>query len=138
LNKSAKVVLAIVAFAIAFAWRCSAKCSYGASIATSAGSSSVRPHHGFYTTRLWVKRRLNQLQRKPFCCMCQSMGQAVPATVADHVLPHEGDWNRFRSGKLQSLCELHHNSAKKRDEAKAYSSHIGTDGWPVDPNHPVA
>ena len=69
--------------------------------------------------------------------MCVAMGKAIPATVADHVHPHRGDWNKFRLGKLQSLCEIHHNGAKKRDEAKAYSSQVGTDGWPVDPNHPV-
>ena len=90
-----------------------------------------------YKTRSWKKRRLHQLRKEPLCAMCLAMGQAVPASVADHVVPHKGDWNRFRLGQLQSLCELHHNGAKKRDEAKAYSCHIAADGWPVDPNHPV-
>ena len=41
------------------------------------------------------------------------------------------------SAELQSLCKLHHESAKKREEARGYSTAIGADGWPVDPRHPV-
>ena len=33
--------------------------------------------------------------------------------------PHKGD------GELQSLCRLHHESAKKREEARGYSTQIG-------------
>jgi hypothetical protein len=40
-------------------------------------------------------------------------------------------------GELQSLCKLHHESAKKRKEARGYSTRVGADGWPVDPRHPV-
>src|SRR5262245_58464266 len=41
------------------------------------------------------------------------------------------------SAELQSLCKLRHESAKKREEARGYSTAIGADGWPVDPRHPV-
>jgi hypothetical protein len=91
----------------------------------------------YYKMRFWKKRRLQQLCNEPLCAMCLAMGKAVPATVVDHVVPHKGDWNRFRLGALQSLCKVHHDGAKKRDEGKAYSSQIGPDGWPIDPEHPV-
>jgi len=51
-------------------------------------------------------------------------------------VPHRGDWNAFVTGKLQSLCEACHNSAKKQIELRGYRCDIGLDGFPTDPNHP--
>src|SRR5436190_24209431 len=65
------------------------------------------------------------------------MGASMLQTIADHVEPHKGDQQKFFFGELQSLCKLHHESAKKREEARGYSTRIGADGWPVDPRHPV-
>jgi hypothetical protein len=36
---------------------------------------------------------------------------------------------KFFFGELQSVCKLHHESAKKREEARGYSTQIGPDGW---------
>jgi 5-methylcytosine-specific restriction enzyme A len=69
--------------------------------------------------------------------MCLARGLSVPATVADHVEPHHGDWNAFVLGKLQSLCKPCHDSAKRTQELRGYSTEIGVDGWPTDPNHPA-
>jgi hypothetical protein len=69
--------------------------------------------------------------------MCQQDGVARRAEVADHVEPHSGDWNKFRLGALQSLCWQHHESSKKREEQRGYSTRIGLDGWPVDMRHPA-
>ena len=43
----------------------------------------------------------------------------------------------FWFARLQSLCKRHHESSKKREEARGYSIQIGVGGWPVDPRHPV-
>jgi 5-methylcytosine-specific restriction enzyme A len=56
--------------------------------------------------------------------------------VVDHVVPHRGDWNAFVTGKLQSLCEPCHKSAKRQIELRGYRSAIGLDGHPPHPNHP--
>jgi 5-methylcytosine-specific restriction enzyme A len=69
--------------------------------------------------------------------MCLARGLVVPATIADHIDPHKGDWNAFLSSPLQSLCFDCHNSRKKADENRGYSRELGTDGWPVDPKHPA-
>ena len=70
--------------------------------------------------------------------MCSAAGKITPATVADHVVPHRGDYNKFVLGKLQSLCAYHHNSTKKVEEARGYSTEVSaTTGWPVDPSHPA-
>jgi 5-methylcytosine-specific restriction protein A len=91
-----------------------------------------------YNRRRWRDRlRKAQLDRQPLCKMCLEEGRTTPATVADHVVPHKGDRMLFWRGKLQSLCKLHHDSAKKRAEARGYDTRIGEDGWPTDPKHPV-
>ena len=69
--------------------------------------------------------------------MCLKEGKVVPATVADHVVPHHGDVNLFWLGELQSLCAPHHSSSKRVEEIRGYSRQIGADGWPVDPEHPA-
>lgn len=64
-------------------------------------------------------------------------GLVMPAEIADHVIPHKGDWNLFRLGELRSLCKRCHDSGKKRTEFRGYSTEVGLDGWPVDPKHPA-
>src|SRR5262245_30295226 len=64
-------------------------------------------------------------------------GHINAAAIADHIEPHKGNQQKFFFGELRSLCKLHHESAKKREEARGYSTAIGADGWPVDPRHPV-
>jgi hypothetical protein len=64
-------------------------------------------------------------------------GEHVPATICDHVIPHNGDEKLFWLGDVQSLCAHHHESKKQREEKRGYNSKIGVDGWPVDPMHPA-
>jgi 5-methylcytosine-specific restriction enzyme A len=66
--------------------------------------------------------------------MCQACGLVVPATVADHIEPHRGDWNKFLTGKLQSLCFDCHNTDKAYiDKHGHVRVTIGIDGWPERP-----
>jgi 5-methylcytosine-specific restriction protein A len=48
--------------------------------------------------------------------MCASEGIIRPARHADHIVPHRGDYEKFWSGELQSLCDTHHNSVKQAEE----------------------
>lgn len=83
------------------------------------------------------KRAKHQLRIEPFCAFCLQEGRAIPATIADHVEPHRGDWNSFRLGKLQSLCKPHHDRSKRVIELNGFSCDVGVDGLPLDPQHPV-
>ena len=74
--------------------------------------------------------------RAPTVKFCLERGLIERATVVDHVEPHKGDWTAFCTGKLQSLCEPCHNSAKQQIELRGYRCDIGVDGLPTDPNHP--
>jgi len=90
----------------------------------------------WYNLEVWRKRSRRQKRQEPLCRMCLAMGQVVPATIADHIVPHKGDWESFLGGALQSLCFDCHNSRKKADENRGYSRELGPDGWPIDPKHP--
>jgi hypothetical protein len=68
--------------------------------------------------------------------MCLAEGRVTSASIADHIEPHRGDQLKFFLGELQSLCPTHHESSKKRQEHRGYSTQVGPDGWPVDPEHP--
>jgi 5-methylcytosine-specific restriction protein A len=93
-------------------------------------------HHHFYKKASWLRRARHQLRVAPLCAMCLLEGRTTPATIADHVTPHRGDYTAFRLGKLQSLCKRCHDGPKKRQEL-GLSAKVGPDGWPLDPDHAV-
>jgi 5-methylcytosine-specific restriction enzyme A len=95
--------------------------------------SSSQPWYG---TKRWQIRRKQQLQQQPLCALCLQEHRVTAATVADHVVPHKGDYDLFWHGALQSLCAHHHNSLKKHIETRGYSSACDVDGRPIDPKHP--
>ena len=91
--------------------------------------SSLRWYH----TQRWRRRAALQLKLHPLCAICLQNGQIVPATDADHIVPHKGDEWAFWFGELQSLCGSCHRSVKQKEEKHGYHSDIGIDGWPTDP-----
>ena len=62
------------------------------------------PWRGWYQLERWRRLRRAQLRREPLCALCLSRDVVAAATVADHVVHHQGDWTRFLTGQLQSLC----------------------------------
>lgn len=95
--------------------------------------SSSQPWYG---TKRWRIRREQQLRQHPVCVLCLEQHRVTAATVADHIAPHQGDYNLFWHGALQSLCNPCHNSLKQRIETHGYSHAVDVDGRPIDPNHP--
>jgi hypothetical protein len=63
-------------------------------------------------------------------------GRITAATIADHIDHHEGDWNKFVLGRLQSLCEPCH---REKHRVLRYGPKLtfGPDGWPVEPSDPA-
>jgi 5-methylcytosine-specific restriction endonuclease McrA len=92
-----------------------------------------RPHDSAW----WKRRRKLPMRAEPLCRMCLANGLVTLAKVADHVEPHHNDWNKFKLGKLQSLCEQCHNQTKRVMELRGYGVAVDDDGWPTDPNHPA-
>lgn len=89
-----------------------------------------------YDTTRWRKKAKRQLKAEPLCVMCAKMGRDTPATVADHVVPHNGDPELFWYGELQSLCASCHSASKQTQEVHGYSQAAGVDGMPLDSGHP--
>lgn len=91
----------------------------------------------WYGTSIWQRRRTLQLQQHPLCAMCLAQGVTTLATVADHVESHGSDWNKFRLGKLQSVCKPCHDRHKRVLDERGYTCDVDNDGWPTDPRHPA-
>ena len=84
----------------------------------------------------WQKARRQYLLTHPVCVYCKKQGKLTPATVVDHIIPHQGDQRLFwDTENWQSLCKLHHDSAKKREEKKGHMIGCEANGTPLDPLH---
>jgi len=104
---------------------------------TMPAARRPNPHlsdpRSWYTLERWRRLRRHQLRTQPLCEMCMARGLVVVASVADHVTPHNGNWNLFLTGKLQSLCASCHSGSKRRiDLGKQPRPYIGEDGWPIE------
>lgn len=95
-----------------------------------------RPWRSWYSLQVWRKRAKHQLKLELLCATCLANGRVTPATIADHHPAHGGDWNAFRLGPLRSQCARCHSRNQGGDEAHAFGSDIGADGFPIDPRHP--
>ena len=74
--------------------------------------------HYLYNRKAWKELRLDHL--------------------ANHITPHKGNLDLFfDDNNLQSLCKLHHDSAKQKAESRKLNQ-IGCDinGLPIDEEHP--
>jgi len=91
----------------------------------------------WYNLSRWQTMRRAQLQREPTCRKCREKGLVVAAQVADHITPHNGDWNAFWTSPLQSLCANCHSGPKQFQERRGYARGCDERGYPTDPNHPA-
>ena len=94
-----------------------------------------------YGTRRWKAVRLAQLAAHPLCAMCEKASRITAATVCDHIDKSSKNTEQgFFAGPFQSLCDdpryRCHSSTKQQQETIGYSTAVGADGLPVDPNHP--
>lgn len=110
--------------------------------------------HRLYKTARWRSGRLAHLRGEPICRMCQLRGIVNDGSrtaageiqmnlrrrflVVDHVIPHRGDLVLFwDASNWQTLCPDHHDVVKQREEVRGFSNARGSDGWPLDPQHPA-
>jgi 5-methylcytosine-specific restriction endonuclease McrA len=84
----------------------------------------------WYSLQSWRRRAKHQLRIEPLCRACRDKGRITSATVADHIVPHRGDWNAFRLGELQSLCSDCHASKWSTDR-RGFGDAISDDGLPI-------
>lgn len=97
------------------------------------------PYDHWYWAASWRARRDAQLARSPLCELCQQCGLVVAATVANHRIPHKGDWSLFADDdNLQSVCRTCHDGAVRSYEATGKMRGCDANGMPLDPNDPWA
>ena len=97
-----------------------------------------KPWRALYKTKQWQAMREQKLFDQPLCERCDAKGKMTIATVVHHIERHEGDENLFFCGQegLASSCERCHNSDEQQIENRGYSTEVGSDGLPMDHNHP--
>lgn len=108
-------------------------------------STEAQAYRAWYKLKLWAHKptglRWQCLLASLFTCkQCgwQAQAHETHKLVADHIIPHRGDWTLFTDNtNHQCLCETCHSSAKQQEERIGYSTQIGTDGFPIDPMHPA-
>lgn len=99
-------------------------------------SEEAKAYRHLYWTQRWRKKAKAQREEEPLCRRCAARGLIVPATVANHIIPHRGDLTLFWEGELESTCAPCHDGVIAFEEARGYGKDIGEDGWPSDPRHP--
>lgn len=83
----------------------------------SDAARTKKPWAKWYGRKAWKNQRKRQLEAEPLCVMCPDHSKQL-ATVADHVIQHNGDHGLFWFGDLQSLCTHCHSSKKQRIERR--------------------
>lgn len=85
----------------------------------------------------WNIVRRFHLDMFPNCKYCAEQGKLVRADVVDHIEPiHLAPERRLDLSNLQSLCKVHHDSTKQREEKSGKRIGCDQDGMPIDPTHP--
>ncbi len=76
-----------------------------------------RPYKHLYNSSRWRRLRKHVLNKQPLCVECMKAKRLTPATVVDHIKPHEGDSTLFFDEEnLQPLCKpCHDRKTAKKD-----------------------
>lgn len=94
------------------------------------------PNESFYRTKAWHRIRTKVLIRDGF--RCRTCGKDVSekgAAAVDHIIPRRARPDlELEMSNLQTLCRLHHDSTKARDENNPDRG-CHEDGTPRDPSH---
>ncbi|WP_109994960.1 HNH endonuclease [Salinisphaera sp. LB1] len=86
-----------------------------------------------YKSSRWQKLRARHLNKQPLCEYCLELEIVTSANTVDHIKPHRGDRKLFFDpNNLQSLCKLHHDSTKQREEYLGKRIGCDVNGMPFD------
>lgn len=94
-------------------------------------------HQRGYTGK-WHRARKQYLKKNPLCVWCKKEGFIRLAYAVDHIVPHKGNsvlmWDQ---DNWQSLCRDCHNRRKQNKEKRGYDKDLDSQGYPLDPDHPI-
>jgi 5-methylcytosine-specific restriction endonuclease McrA len=95
------------------------------------------PQSTWYKLNRWKKRARHQLLVEPLCAYCLEVGRVRPATVADHIEPVAGSFERMWLGRLQSICASCDRRVKRVEERRGWRPGFNAAGEPLDSKHPA-
>lgn len=80
--------------------------------------SQTEPSFKWLNSARWKKLRMACLLAAGFTCKkCGILETDSSKLVADHIVPHRNDPEKFWNGALQCLCRTCHSSTKQAEEA---------------------
>ncbi len=89
-----------------------------------------------YDDRRWRTASKLYLIEHPLCVMCADNGRDKAATLTDHIIPHNDDYDLFWDrSNWQGLCAPCHGIKRRQDHGKSIAG-ATADGIPLDPGHP--
>lgn len=97
-----------------------------------------------YDKARWKKRRKVFLDAHPVCAACEEHGVLAPATIVDHKIPHNDNYELFfDEDNWQAMCKPCHDSKTFRQDGafgnKAIGGHraygFDANGMPIDSKH---
>jgi 5-methylcytosine-specific restriction protein A len=78
-----------------------------------------RPYKKLYNSARWQRLRKWFLSKHPLCTECERQTRITPATVVDHIKPHQGDPELFwDENNLQALCKPCHDRKTAREDGR--------------------
>lgn len=106
-------------------------------------SAEAAGYRRLYKTARW--RGLAQRVFRRDLYTCQQTGVLLPfkaphprSPVAHHKKPHHGKLELFfDETNVETVSKEWHDGAGQQKERRGYSTAIGEDGWPTDPEHPA-
>lgn len=89
-------------------------------LSETAARYQATPWRAWYGLERWQRLRLQVLTEALFtCAMCGRIEGDTSQLVADHMIPHRGDPDRFWDrANLQCLCKGCHDREKQRQERR--------------------
>jgi 5-methylcytosine-specific restriction protein A len=81
---------------------------------------------GRFYDAAWAASAREFKRQHPFCLGCAAVGQRMPTTIVDHIVPHRGDRAKFNDpNNRQPACEWHHNAIKPILEGQYERGEVG-------------
>jgi len=96
------------------------------------------PWDRLYRTSRWAKISKMNLKRNPLCTRCTAAGRTHESELSHHIeawRPGFAELN-FWYGPLDALCFDCHAEVHGRPARLPYQRDIGSDGFPIDSQHP--
>lgn len=94
----------------------------------SKGTQRLRGRRG-------VEQRKRRLAAEPLCRDCMAKGIITASTVPDHIIPLSQN-GPDTDDNIRCLCADCHTIRTREQFGQRQVSPVGTDGRPLDPNHP--